>query len=231
MKALGCSLCGGLIYFSPIINRALRLTVPFILGACLLGILYSVYDYHRFLEIAGLLFVYFIPPAGKESVIPAAIAMGIPWMTICLSLIVVDILCCLFMLWNFEILGMIPFLGPHITRLMRRGSETISRHAWLERIYFIGLTFFVFIPFQGTGSIAGTILGKMAGMPPVEIFLSVTIGATLQSFFIGLSAYALNKYFGLNLWYLVAFILGLILILTVGSYLWHRFINPAKNGL
>ena len=163
MKAITDTFAGGTVFFSPVINRVLRLTIPFLLGAGLLLLLYSIYDYGTFLEISGLILVYFIPPAGKESIIPAAIAMGIPWITICISISIIDIISCLFMLWNFEVIGMIPFIGPHITRLMRKGSQTLEKHTWLERLYFFGLIFFVFLPLQGTGSISGTILGKMAG--------------------------------------------------------------------
>jgi uncharacterized membrane protein len=230
VKTAGSPCSGRLIKLSPGINRVLRLIIPFVLSACLLGVIYSLYDYETFLEITGLLLVYFIPPAGKESLIPAAIAMGIPWLTICLSLIMVDLLCCLFMLWNFEVLGALPFIGPWINRIIRKGSEKISKHTWLEGLYVIGLMIFVFLPFQGTGSVSGTVLGKMAGIPQIEIFMAVGIGATLQSFLIGLSAYALNRYFGLNLWYLVAFILGIIILITLGSFLWYSLFNRDKTG-
>jgi len=199
------------------------------MGAGLILLLYSIYDYNTFLQLFGLILVYFIPPAGKESIIPAAIAMGIPWITICISISFIDIISCLFMLWNFDVLVLLPFVGQYIPRLMQRGRQTLAKHTWLERVCFIGLIFFVFVPLQGTGSISGTILGKMAGMPPLEIFCAISIGATLHSFFIGLSAYALNKYLGLNLWYLVAFILGIILLMTVATYIWYRISDPGKS--
>lgn len=222
MKALACTISGSMVFFSPVINRILRLIIPFLLGTGLILILYSIYDYNTFLQIFGLILVYFIPPAGKESIIPAAIAMGIPWMTICISISIIDIISCLFMLWNFDILVLLPFVGQYIPRLMRRGSQTLAKHTWLERVYFIGLVFFVFVPLQGTGSVSGTILGKMAGMPPLEIFCAISLGATLHSFLIGLSAYALNKYLGLNLWYLVGFILGVILLISVVTFVWYQ---------
>ncbi|MFH0967599.1 MAG: small multi-drug export protein [Methanobacteriota archaeon] len=230
MKALACTLSGGMVFFSPLINRILRLTIPFLMGTGLILLLYSIYDYNTFLQIFGLILVYFIPPAGKESIIPAAIAMGIPLITICISISFIDIISCLFMLWNFDVLVLLPFVGQYIPRLMRRGSQTLAKHTWLERVCFIGLIFFVFIPLQGTGSVSGTILGKMAGMPPLEIFLAISIGATLHSFFIGLSAYALNKYLGLNLWYLVVFILGVILLITIISFIWYRSTDIGNSG-
>lgn len=230
MKVDACSLSGGRVFFSPVINRILRLSIPFLLGAGLLLLLYSIYDYGTFLQIFGLILVYFIPPAGKESIIPAAIAMGIPWLTICIAISFIDIISCLFMLWNFEVIGLIPFVGPYITHLMRKGSHTLEKHSWLERLYFFGLMFFVFLPLQGTGAISGTVLGKMAGMPPLEIFCAISIGATLHSLFIGLSAYALNKYLGLNLWYLVGFILATLVLIMAASYIWIRISGDHQEG-
>lgn len=222
MKPLGCTLSGGLVFFSPVINRILRLTIPFLIGIGMLLFYYSIYDYNTFLEVTSLAFLYFIPPAGKESLIPAAIAMGVPWLTICATLTLIDIISCLFMLWNFEILVLIPFLGPKLIQFMRKGNDTLSKYAWLERLYLVGLALFVFLPLQGTGAVSGTVLGKMAGMPPLEIFCAISIGSALHSLVIGLSAYALNKYLGLNLWYLVVVILGIIVVISVGSYFWYR---------
>lgn len=229
MRRFGCTLGGSLISLTPWINRVLRITIPFLAAAVFILLLSSVYDYGTFIEMAGLFIVYFIPPAGKETIIPAAIALGIPWYSIGLSLTFIDILCSVFMLWNFDLLGRFPIFGPWISRLMRRGTEQIARHAWLERAYFLGLVLFVFFPFQGTGALSGSILGKMAGMPTGEIFLAVITGSALQSLVIGLSAYALNRYLGVDLWYLVIAIMAFILLMTLGSYIWFRIISPSRS--
>jgi uncharacterized membrane protein len=229
LKAKIYTLSGNIVFYSPLINRILRLSIPFLMGAAFFLLLYSAYDYNTFLQIFGLTLVYYIPPSGKESIIPAAIALGVPWMTICITMSFIDIITCLFLLWNFDILGLIPFIGPYLTRLMQRGSRMLKERPWLERLYFIGLIFFVFLPLQGTGSISGTILGKMAGMPPFEIFCATGFGAILQSFLIGLSAYALNKYLGVNLWYVVASILGIIILVSAVSCIWYRIVSPEKT--
>jgi uncharacterized membrane protein len=195
-----------------------------------MSVLYTLYDYETFLEMAGLFLLYFIPPAGKETIIPAAIALGIPWITVCLSVVFIDIACCLFLLWNFEVLGLIPIIGPRLTQMMRKGSIFLTNHPWLERFFLIGLIAFVLIPFQGTGAVSGTILGKMAGMPQIEIFFAITVGSTLQSFLIGLSVYALNKYLGLDLWYVVAFFIGIIVLFSIGTFIWYRLCGSKKNA-
>ncbi len=219
LQEKACSLYGGFIYFSPLIDRLLKISVPFLVVILYLLFLASFYPYDRFLQIGGLLLLYFIPPAGRETIIPAAVELGFEWWIVAVSIVVIDIGCCLFMLWNFELVCRLPVLGSWIRAFIRKGEELLQKHAWLERLAVIGLVIFIFIPFQGTGSVSGTILGKISGMRQVEVFFAILAGSTLSSFLIGFSAYALNQYFSVNLWYLVAIILGIIVLVSIVSYL------------
>ncbi len=221
LKPLGCSLSGGLIWFSPIINRILRLTIPFVLAGGLVLMLFWLYD-DAALQLGGLLLLYFIPPAGKESIIPAGIALGFPFQVMCLSIVWVDVACCLFMIWNFELICNVPYLGTIIQYLIKKGEIYLAAHRWLERLYFIGLTFFVFFPLQGTGSVTGSIIGKMLGLKPIEIFGAVTIGSVLSSFLIGYSVYALHEYLDVNIWYVLILIIGVIIIIPIISYFFYK---------
>ncbi|NLV26662.1 MAG: small multi-drug export protein [Methanomicrobiales archaeon] len=222
LKPIGCYITGGLIWFSPFISRILRICVPFLLVICLIAILFTLYDNSSALELGGLLLLYFVPPAGKESIIPAAIALGFPFEVVCLSIVLVDIACCLFMIWNFELVCSIPYLGTLIQYLMKKGETQIRKHQWLERLYVVGLALFVFFPLQGTGSVSGSIIGKMLGLKSVEIFGSITIGSLLSSFLIGFSVYALNEYFDVNAWYIFGAVIILLIIIPVISFLLYR---------
>lgn len=213
--------------------RAILLAVPFILGILLILALRVVYDYNRFIQIAGLVLLYFIPPAGKETIIPAAIALGFPWQVICFSITYIDLISCLFMLWNFDLICRIPVIGGWILSLVQNGTDYLSRHPWIERFCFIGLATFVFLPLQGSGSVGGSILGRILGMSPVRIFLAITAGATLHSLVIGLSMYAIQEYLDLNLWLFVLFFLVIVLAtstVSLGYYLKKKRENPEKTG-
>lgn len=192
--------------------QGLYFLIPILLGVILILALWLLYDTERFFQITGLIFLYFIPPAGKESIIPTAIAFGFPWQVVCFVFTYVDIVLCLFMLWNFDIICKIPFMGKWIHYLVQNGSVFLSKHLWVERFCFIGLSTFVFIPLQGSGSIGGVILGRILGMSTVQIFIAVLIGTFLQSYLIGLSMYAIQEYLNLNLWYLVILIIILVLV-------------------
>ena len=226
IKPLGCYVSGGLIWFSPIINRIIRLTIPFLLAGALVGVIFWLYDDTTALQLGGLLLLYFIPPAGKETIIPAGIALGFPFQVICLSVVWVDIACCLFMIWNFELICNIPYLGNMIRYLIRKGELYLESHRWLEHLYFISLTLFVFFPLQGTGSVSGSVIGKILGLKSTEIFAAVTIGSFLSSFLIGYSVYALNEYLDVNAWYILAGILFIIIFVPVFMFGLFR----TKNG-
>ncbi|MCA1915814.1 small multi-drug export protein [Methanospirillum hungatei] len=222
IKPLGCYISGGLIWFSPVINRVLRLTIPFLLTGALIGVLFWLYDDTTALQLGGLLLLYFVPPAGKESIIPAGIALGFPFQIMCLSIVWVDIACCLFMIWNFELICNIPYLGNMIRYLIRKGELYLGKHRWLEQLYFIGLIFFVFFPLQGTGSVSGSVIGKMIGLKTIEIFAAIAIGSFLSSFLIGYSVYALHEYLDVNVWYVLAAVIFIIIVLPLLSYGFYK---------
>jgi uncharacterized membrane protein len=212
----------------PGLYRAFFLSLPFFLGFLLVLALRVMYDTHKFIQILGLVLLYFIPPAGKESIIPAGIALGLPWQVICFAIIYIDAISCLFMLWNFDLICRIPYIGRLINYIVQTGEDYLSRHQWIERFCFIGLTTFVFLPLQGSGAVGGSILGRMLGMGPVRIFLAILIGSTIHSVAIGLSMYAIQEYLDFNLWYLVIPILILVLLTSTLSLIYYLI---RKKGL
>ncbi|HWQ68291.1 MAG TPA: small multi-drug export protein [Methanospirillum sp.] len=212
----------------PKIRLALLFLIPFILGFLLLFVFWVVYDSSHFFQIAGLIFLYFIPPAGKETIIPAGVALGFPWQVVCFSITYIDAISCMFMLWNFDLICRIPILGRWVFFLVQNGGMYLSKHQWVERFCFVGLTSFVFLPLQGSGAVGGSILGRMLGMNPLRIFLAIVIGSSLHSLVIGLSVYAIGEYLDLNLWYLVGVFLLIVLFTSTFSLIYYLI--RKKNG-
>lgn len=223
IKPLGCSIHGGEIWFSPLINRVIRISVPILLTCLLVSLLFWLYDDTTALQLGGLLLIYFIPPAGKESVIPAAIALGFPWEIICMCIVWVDMASSLFLIWNFDVICRVPYLGDVIRLMIRKGEGYLEKHKWLERLYFIGLISLVFFPLQGTGSTTGSIVGRILGLKSIEILAAIFIGSFLSSFIIGYSVYALNHYLEVSVWYILALVIALLVIIPVGSYIYYRW--------
>lgn len=132
------------------------------------------------LILGGLMITYYIPPAGKESIIPIGIALGIPWWLMATSLAVLDVLTALFVILNFAIVLRIPMLGAWISRFMGSGEAFMARRPWLSRWRLLGVAFFVWLPLQGTGGVGAVLVGKMVGLSSRQILLAIGIGASAE---------------------------------------------------
>ena len=167
---------------------ALRVAVPFLLVICYLAVLSLALSSQDFLAMIALIIAYLVPPAGKETVIPLGIAVGLPWWLMAFTMAFFDFVGGLFMAWNFDLALKIPVLGGWIERMMRGGREYFDDRPWLERLYFVGLLLFVMVPFEGSGGISASIIGRLMGMRKYEVLAFVTVGALISCFAIAIGA-------------------------------------------
>jgi uncharacterized membrane protein len=150
---------------------------------------------------AGLSLAYFIPPAGKETVIFIGLSQGLPLVHWCSTLWVFDVLVCLAIMTNWWFLELIithippfPFLGirrekPHCYKKivslklwygkLQRKTREIERRNYGKLLLFV-LTFFMFVPFQGTGAMSTTIIGTFLGLRKRTTLLIVAVGSFLS---------------------------------------------------
>ncbi|HDO19579.1 MAG TPA: hypothetical protein ENG74_02505 [Thermoplasmatales archaeon] len=185
-----------------IIISLTKIVLPFIIG---LGTVYAIgysLDPDTRVKLWSLIAAYFFPPLGKESVIPAAIAFGINPLLIALSIAFVDSVVSLFMVWNYDLVKKIPILGNFVRKVEDLGIKGSKRYAWVRPLKFIGIVLFVMVPFQGSGGVVGSILGRIIGMRAVTTWLAVTTGAVVGCLLIAFSAkliFMTNVLFGVAL--------------------------------
>jgi len=158
----------------------LRLLLPVALAFSYFFTTFLILPYNESLILGGLMLVYYVPPAGKESIIPLGIGLGIPWWLMAISLALLDVLTSLFMILNFSIALRIPFLGPWISGFLSSGDDFMKRHPWISRWSILGVAAFVLLPLQGTGGVGATLVGIIAGLSPAKILLAIGIGATAE---------------------------------------------------
>jgi uncharacterized membrane protein len=170
--------------------------------------------------------IYFIPPAGKETVIPAglglasSIGIGVPLPAFIwgLSILVFDILACLAIITNWWLLELLislipafPFIGIRLKNKPRIYKTKVSLKTWYDglqkktrkleekkygKILPIALFIFMFIPFQGTGAMSTTIIGTWLGLRRRETILIVTFGSFLSITFMILISLGILKIWG-----------------------------------
>lgn len=151
-------------------------------------ILYLVLPSSLFWTFFALSLAYFIPPAGKETVIPLMVMAGIPWWLAAFSIMLYDLMGALFIIWNFPLALRIPWFGDWAKKFMSTGREHFDRYPVIEHISSVGLAFFVMIPFEGSGGVAASIIGRVLGMDYLKILVSVGAGSLISASAIALSA-------------------------------------------
>jgi hypothetical protein len=213
------------VHVSPLIVRALKLSLPFILCAVYLLFLKYMYIPNDFYHHAALMLLYFIPPAGKETIIPLGIASGFSWYLMAISMTVLDALSCMFMVWNFDLICKAPVFGGWVAACVRTGTKFLNRYPWIAKISVFGLGLFVMLPFQGSGGIASPVLGKIIGMPSWHITIAVLGGSFLGSVFLAFGFHSAEHYFKID----PILLFGGAVIIVAIMLIYHHFSQKEKE--
>jgi len=183
--------------------------LPFVFAAAGLFIIYSFLfavtgSDRKFWYLFGFMTVYFLPPLGKETVIPAYLGVlnklpsGLPHiinpnpfpevaevLLISFSITFIDTIVSLFLVWNFDILKKIPGIGHILTTVETKGAKILKDKPWIKRLAFTGDLLFVMFPLQGSGGVGASIIGKAIGLSPYRTVLAVFLGTLIGTLLIG----------------------------------------------
>lgn len=207
-----------LVQGNPVLDRVLKLGIP--------GGIYMVYFLLLYLtmpldfyKMVGLSVAYMIPPAGKESVIPAGIGLGIPWYVMVMAVTFIDFNSALVLTLNFDIALKVPLLGPALSRMMRGGRVLFRKKPWIRQMSTTGLALFVMFPFQGTGGTGASIVGRLMGLKRRRVLTAVTIGSVLGSTMIAVGVNYIKAVFEQSLINGLALV-GILLLLGMLAYVY-----------
>ena len=178
--------------------RTVALLLPVFIIAIHIAMMAATLPSTDFLAMVGLMVAYLLPPAGKETVIPLGIALGIPWWYMAISIAMIDVETGLFMALNFDLAYRLPFLGPVLSDLTKKTQQFITEHRWLAGLWFFAIVLMVMVPVFGSGGIRGSIAGKLLGMNTPIVFLAILAGALLGCFGIALGSDAILAYLCTN---------------------------------
>ena len=164
--------------------RLAKFFIPFILGFGVLGTIGFLMDETLQIAYWPLISGYFFPPLGKESIIPAGIAFGIEPIVMALSIAFVDVVVALFLVWNYDLAKKIPIIGKFMIKVEEKGNTAEEKYGWIKPLRFIGIVLFVIVPFQGSGGLVGSIVGRLFGMKPWNTFFAICFGAVIGTLLI-----------------------------------------------
>jgi hypothetical protein len=193
-----------------------KIIIPFAIPAVIFSILFVVMDYGDWLQLGGLALGYLFPPFGKESIIPIGIGLGFTVLQMTGLIFMVDVVCAMFISWNLPLAKKIPLIGRMLIWLEEKGSKVMEDNPTLRTGAWFGLVGWVMIPFQGSGGITASIVGRSVGMRASYVISAVGVGALIAGFIIAVVADrgwdAIRENFLLGLVYILIVILITLVI-------------------
>jgi len=214
----------------------IKFFVPFIIGLggfALIGfILVELGQGDSWMTLWPLIIAYFFPPFGKETVIPLGVGIlekgiTVPFLNLnisagqvnpilmALSIAFVDIVVALFLVWNYDLAKKIPIIGKFIVKIEDKGKNVETKYGWIKPLRFIGIVLFVMVPFQGSGGLVGSIVGRLIGMKPWSTFLAISIGAIVGCLLIALFAQVFLIFIEINTTLTLILLAIIILIIII----------------
>ncbi len=161
-------------------NPFLRVIFPGgIYGAYLLFL--YVTSFQRFWKTLALIASYVSPPVGSVVAIPVGFKLGFSPISIFFNLLFFDFVASLFIIWNLPLLTKIPGIGKIVERILTSGRKFFEKSKIAKGGTFLGLTIFVAIPIQGSGSVSGSIIGTLMGFPPTTTLGAALLGSGIRT--------------------------------------------------
>ena len=85
----------------------------------------------------------------------------------------------LVMMGNMTLLYRMPFVGSRLAAAHEAGWYVLRVHRWMRRMAWLGVVVFVAAPFQGTGAVVGTILGRLLGLSRLATLSAMACGSAV----------------------------------------------------
>lgn len=190
--------------------------VPVLLFIGIFGFIGIFFSPTQRLQYWGYLMLYFFPPMGKESVIPLAICQGgFHPALVAISIALIDSLVALFLVLNYDLAKEIPIIGNFMKYVEKKGTNIVEKYPWIKPIRFFGIILFVMVPFQGSGGMVASILGRLIGMNPWITWTAITLGALIGCSLVALATIGALIITGNNIT-LILIVVAIVMIASLG---------------
>lgn len=115
----------------------------------------------------------------------------------------------------------LPYLGTKLRLLMDDGKFILAANPWMKRATFAGIVLFVTSPLAATGSVGGSIFGRLLGMSRLGTFLGAVTGSAIGCGIMYFGAALINRYLDRdNPWLTIG---GIAFVAVVILLLNHRY--------
>ena len=138
-----------------------------------------------------------------------------------------DFMVAIFVAFHMGILFRLPYIGEKIAMLVWDGKYLLNHHPWIKRMAFLGLVLFVIFPTSTTGSIGGSVFGRLLGMSRWLTVSGVLLGSLLGNMLMFSFAKQINNYIDpQNVWIKI---IGVIILVSIVVLIEIRYQKTKKK--
>jgi hypothetical protein len=105
-----------------------------------------------------------------------------------------DIMTAVILSFHAGFLFRIPGLGQRLRFLMDAGHEVLAENRWMRRATFASIVVFVMFPLASSGSVGGSLFGRLLGLSRVTTLLGVVVGSLLGCASMYYGATVINRF-------------------------------------
>ena len=138
-----------------------------------------------------------------------------------------DFMAALFVAFHMGVIFRLPIIGDKLAMLVWDAKSFLGSRPWIRRIAFSGLVLFVMFPTSTTGSVGGSILGRLLGLGRVQTVMGVMLGSLIGNGIMWAFAKQINKYFDPgNVWIKIV---GVVIIVALAVFIEVRYQKTKKK--
>jgi uncharacterized membrane protein len=100
----------------------------------------------------------------------------------------IDLATALIMMGGIHVLDRLPFVARRLTAASESSGRVLEHNPWMHRATWLGLAVFVAVPFNGTGALVGSVLGRLLGLSRIAIVSATGFGSATSATALGLAS-------------------------------------------
>ena len=174
---------------------------------------------NRLLASSGLYMIPFVTGDKTVLISTAPSFHGYGQYLIAVNLAIMDSLLAWFIVYNIDLMKRWKKAGQLINAIEGKSRFMLEKYPRLRSIAAVFIILLVMIPFQGSGGLTASIVGRLMGLRPWKVLLSVAIGAFTGCLAIAYMVDTIKKYVSTPVQIIIfAVFVGLITLFFVLSY-------------
>ena len=137
-----------------------------------------------------------------------------------------DVMVAMFVAFHMGVIFRLPLVGQKIAEMVSDGQFILRKQPWIRRAAFTGLVAFVIFPTSTTGSIGGSIFGRLLGMKRFRVVMAILAGSILGNGLMLLFSKQISKLGFTDSWYMRV---GGVLAMVFALFLFERKFRQLKE--